>query len=161
LLRKSMAAVPFVFLLVVPSTGAAATVNLLCSYEESLDTDRRITSPAHGELSAQIKFSEKQVTDITVSKSSWCNPSAAFVTETEIGFACAFDLAGQRISYSFTFDRLKGTFEQRFFVGGKLGQVSYGQCEAQAASGSEHRSFSFGFRQFPSRSPRLSLPSCS
>jgi hypothetical protein len=76
----------------------------------------------------QIQSSDEQVTSIKISMGGWCDSSDGQVTEKEISFPCAFELAGRRISFSFTLDRLSGAFEQRFFVGGKLQQVHYGSC---------------------------------
>jgi hypothetical protein len=125
-MRKKLAVIPFLFLL--PSAGSATTVNLTCSYDQTLDVDKGTTSPITGQLSVQIQFSEEQVTRIIVSRGDWCDPGNALVTEMEISFACGFNLASQRITYSFTFNRSNGVLEQRFFIGGKLGQVHYGQC---------------------------------
>lgn len=111
------------------SYAAAATVNLDCTYDRTLDVDKNSASAATGHLSAQIQYTEDGVTKVIVSKSSWCNPRLGFVTDMEIGFACSLDLAGQRISYTFTFDRLSGSLEQRFFSGGKLGRIRYGRCK--------------------------------
>lgn len=120
---------PILLLPIYSSINSAATLNLSCSYDHTVDARKGTQLPAAGQLSAQIQFSEENVTAITVSKGEWCDPNGAFVSDTEISFACGLDLAGQRISYSFTLNRVNGALEQRFFVGGKLAVVQYGHCK--------------------------------
>lgn len=127
-MRKRLAAVPFVLFFTVPSFGSTATIDLTCSYDQNFNVRKGITSPTTGRFSAKIRFSGEHVIRILVTRGDWCNPSNALATEMEISFACSLDLAGQRISYSFTFNRLDGDLEQRFFIAGKLGQIYYGQC---------------------------------
>jgi hypothetical protein len=127
-LTKVLAAAALVPVPVFVGTAWAETVSLTCFSENSLDVKRNVTTPWFGRFSAQIKFSDERVTGIVTGQAHWCNLSGAFVTGEEIGFPCSFNLAGQRISYSFTLDRFSGTFEQRFFIGGKLRQVHYGRC---------------------------------
>jgi hypothetical protein len=125
----SLVAVLLIVLTAIASYAAAATVNLDCTYERAFDVEKKSTSAATGHLSAQIQFTEEGVTKVIVSKGSRCDPRLGFVTDIEIGFACSLDLAGQRISYTFTFNRLSGSLEQRFFFGGKLEQIRYGRCK--------------------------------
>lgn len=132
--------VGFAFLSILSWPGLAATIGLTCVSEKSLDVKRRIASPASGQFSAHIELFGEHVVGITVSKAHWCSPSGAFVTDREIGFACGLNLAGQRISYSFTFERLHGTFEQRIFVIGRLRQVNYGVCRLETLSRPRARS---------------------
>jgi hypothetical protein len=126
---KTMIAVLVAALPIIPSYAAAATVNLDCSYERTLDVEKKLTSAAAGHLSVEIQFTPEGATKVTVNKSSRCDPRLAFVTDMEIGFACALDLPGQRISYTFTFDRHSGSLEQRFFFQGELEQIHYGRCK--------------------------------
>jgi hypothetical protein len=110
-------ALSLILLLIFVSAGDASTLKLMCSY-----------GPAADSFFAQIQFSHERVTSIRISKGGWCDSRDGQVTEKEISFPCAFELAGRRISFSFTLDRLSGAFEQRFFVGGKLQQVHHGSC---------------------------------
>jgi hypothetical protein len=127
-LTKGLAAAAFVLMPIVAGSAWAETVSLTCFSEKSLDVKRNVTSPRFGGFSAQIMISDEKVTGIVTGQAHWCNLSSAFVTGEEIGFPCSFNLAGQRISYSFTLDRVRSTFEQRFFIGGTLRQVDYGRC---------------------------------
>jgi hypothetical protein len=126
---KTLVAVLVAALPAVASYAAAGTVNLECAYERALDVDNNSTSGATGHLSAHIQFTEDAVTEVIVSKGSRCDPRFGFVTDMEIGFACGLDLAGQRISYTFTLSRISGLLEQRFFFRGKLRQIHYGRCK--------------------------------
>jgi hypothetical protein len=105
------------------SAGDAATIDLACS-RDSLPGE----PPAAHPFFVQIRSSERQVTSIELSTGGWCDSRDGQVTEEEISFPCAIDLAGRRITFSFTLDKRSGAFEQRFFVGGKLQQVGYGIC---------------------------------
>jgi hypothetical protein len=126
---KTLVAVIFVILPAIASCAQAATVKLDCTYQHALEGNEKSTSAAPGHFSAQIQFTDDEVTKITVGKSSRCDPRLAFVTDSEIGFACGIDLAGQRISYTFTLNRFKGSLEQRFFFDGKLKAIKFGQCQ--------------------------------
>jgi hypothetical protein len=127
-MQKELAAATFVVLAILPTAVSSETVSLTCSYDQTLDVKTRVMSPTTGEFSVEIEFAEEQVSGIKVNKSGWCNKYDVFVSEIEISFPCAFDLAGQRITSSFTFNRQTGTLERRFFIGGKLGVIHYGEC---------------------------------
>jgi hypothetical protein len=105
------------------ASAGAATLDLTCSRDRLLEG-----SPATGLFSVQIQSSHGQVTSIKHSLGGWCDVRDGQVTEQEISFPCAFELAGQRVSFSFTLNKLTGFFEQRFFVGGKLQQIHHGSC---------------------------------
>jgi hypothetical protein len=109
--------------------ATAGTINLDCTYERV--AEGKSTSNVPENFSAQIQFSDDQVTKITAGKGNRCDPRLAFVTDMEIGFACGIDLAGQRISYTFTLSRLTSSFEQRFFFAGKLKLIHFGRCAFQ------------------------------
>jgi hypothetical protein len=105
------------------SAGDAATLDLACSRDRLLDK-----SSATDPFFVQIQSSDDQVISIKVSMGAWCDARDGQVTQQEISFPCALELAGRRISFSFTLDRVSGAFEQRFFVLGKLQQVDHGIC---------------------------------
>jgi hypothetical protein len=127
-MRKGLAAAPFLLLAIFPTAGSGGTVSLTCSYDQTFDVKTRVTAPTTGELSVEIQFIEEQVTGIKLNQGGWCNKHDAFVSEMEISFPCAIDLAGQRLTFSFTFNRLNGALEQRFFIGSKLRLIRYGTC---------------------------------
>jgi hypothetical protein len=108
---------------IMGSAGYAATLYLACSYHNLLDR-----FPAANSFSVQIQSSDEHVTSIKMSMGAWCDSRDGQVTSGEISFPCAIELAGQRISFSFTLDRLSGAFEQRSFFAGKLLQVHHGSC---------------------------------
>ena len=107
-----------ILLPILGSAGYAATLDLACSYH----------TPASNSFSVRIQSSDEQVISIRMSMGAWCDTRDGQVTSEEISFPCAFELAGQRISFSFTLNRLSGVFEQRSFFAGKLQQVHHGSC---------------------------------
>jgi hypothetical protein len=110
------------------SAAAAGALELECIYERAFDVESKSTSIETGQFSARIDFTGDAVSRVASGKGSHCNPRLAFVDEREVGFACGIDLAAQRITYTFTFDRSSGSFEQRFFSGRQLSRIRYGRC---------------------------------
>ena len=126
---RRLARVPCV-LLPIFSSDPAATIVLTCSYTESLEVKKQTTSPAAGQFSLQIQTSGERVVHLASSKGDWCDPNSGVITEIEISFACAFDLAGQRVSSTYTLNRVTGGLEQRLFMGGRLAKILFGHCIA-------------------------------
>lgn len=126
---KALVAASLVFLCASASQAMAGTINLDCIYEAVVEGEEKSASTMLEHFSAQIHFTDDQVTKITVGKGNQCDARLAFVTDMEIGFACGIDLAGQRISYTFTLNRLTSAFEQRFFFAGKLKFIRFGRCK--------------------------------
>jgi hypothetical protein len=126
---KALVAASLAFLSASESNATAATINLDCSYEPVGEGEEKSASNVPEQFSAQIHFTGDQATKVTVGKGNQCDARLAFVTEMEIGFACGIDLAGQRISYTFTLNRLTSAFEQRFFFAGKLKLIHFGRCK--------------------------------
>jgi hypothetical protein len=122
------------FLVALATIASAETLNLACFYDRTLHYKMGTTSRAKGEIFAQIELAAERVVQISINKGHWCDPRSAFVSATEISFACAFELPAQRISYSFTLNRIAGEFEQRVFLRGKLTIIHYGRCKPTARS---------------------------
>jgi hypothetical protein len=122
-LARSLILLPIVVSAGVVSAGDVETLNLACS-RDRLNEKPATTDP----FFVQIQSLDDEIISIKLSMGGWCNSKDAQVTQKEISFPCAFELASRRISFSFTLDRLRGAFEQRFFVGGKLQQIYYGSC---------------------------------
>ncbi|HEY7747061.1 MAG TPA: hypothetical protein VH933_00065 [Aestuariivirgaceae bacterium] len=118
-------------LAVLPTISAfsvADTISLDCTYQNVLDVERQSNSVTTGNFSAHVQSTENGIAGAIV-KDAWCDPRSGLLSEMEISFACAIDMAGQRFSYTVTFNRLNSLLEQRFFIGGKLRLIYYGQCK--------------------------------
>jgi hypothetical protein len=120
---------------IAPSSAASAdvmrTFDLECAYERAFDIASKSIVAETGQFSAWIEFTDNAVSKVVSSKGSHCDPRLAFVDEMEVGFACGINLAAQRITYTFTFDKSSGSFEQRFFFGRQLSRIRYGRCNAK------------------------------
>lgn len=113
------------------SAAVVGTLDLECTYERTFDVKSKSISTETGQFSARIEVTDNTVSKVTSSKGSHCDHRLAFADEMEVGFACGIDLAAQRITYTFTFDKSTGSFEQRFFVGRQLNRIRYGRCKAR------------------------------